>query len=268
MIELPPIAEPYLLPFHYGALHNLGIDYLVDPEAARDVLSRVHPGLEVAEFGGKACVSVNFQLYFAQYPGGGGITNEIEINIIAYPRGQEHRLPAVSYQDYVSGVDQSKLLGIGRIHVLCDNAIAIDAGTKLFAEPKFPATFTAEMPSPNGPEGDSWTITCHDGDTDLFTLFATLDGLTARPVSPTVTGYGTTSDGRLLAGPMNVYQPYRFYSLTADTVKAAGIEVLAPDSASGRDLSALIGDNPAAGVWTHQSAPVAAHNRPYFVPAG
>ncbi|MFI0220263.1 hypothetical protein [Streptomyces lydicus] len=28
---MPPVPEPYQLPFHYGALHHIGIDYLVDP---------------------------------------------------------------------------------------------------------------------------------------------------------------------------------------------------------------------------------------------
>src|SRR5215471_9126785 len=128
-LPLPPVAEPFHLPFHYGALHNIGIDYLVDPQTAGKILARTHPRLAPANFEGRACASVNYQLYFAQYGNGSSITEEVEFNIIAYPRGEEHRLPEVSYEQYASGVDQSKLLGIGRIHVLCDNPIAIEAGT-------------------------------------------------------------------------------------------------------------------------------------------
>jgi hypothetical protein len=34
----------------------------------------------------------------------------------------------------------------------------------------------------------------------------------------------------------------------------------------GKDLDASIGDAPTAAVWTYQSAPIAAHHRPYFSP--
>ncbi|WP_285443945.1 hypothetical protein [Streptomyces sp. ISL-44] len=33
----------------------------------------------------------------------------------------------------------------------------------------------------------------------------------------------------------------------------------------GQDLLRLVRDTPAAGAWTYQSAPVAAHNRPYYL---
>jgi hypothetical protein len=277
-LPLPSIAEPFQLPFHYGALHNIGIDYLVEPGPVREVLARAHPGLAVALFDERACVSLNYQLYFAQYAAGSSITEEIEINIIAYPRGQEHRLARVSYPDYAQGVDQTKLLGIGRIHVLCDNPIAIDAGTLLYAEPKSPGRFTASMPSLNGPAGQTWTISAFEAELgedgrvseegkELFTFTARLDALPAVSANNTpITGYGTNFEGRLLAGPMNVYHPYQLHLLTPETADRVTLEVAKADSPTGRDLSELIGDAPAAGVWTYQSAPVAAHNRPYFLP--
>ncbi|WP_228718079.1 hypothetical protein [Kitasatospora acidiphila] len=159
--SLPPVPAPYQLPFHYGALHNIGVDYLVDPEPARELLAERHPGLVAAEFDGRACVSLNYQLYFAQYPNGGGITQEVEVNIIAHPAAEAHRLPALDYRQYARGFDQTKLLGIARIHVLCDNPLAIDAGRRLYAEPKYPGWFEATMPSLNGPaEQQSWSIAC------------------------------------------------------------------------------------------------------------
>lgn len=150
-LPLPPVPAPYQLPFHYGALHNIGIDYLVDPAPVREVLAERHPELTAADFDGRACVSLNYQLYFAQYPNGGGITQEIEVNIIAHPTGAAGRLGAIGYQEYARGVDQTKLLGIARIHVLCDNPLAIDAGTKLYAEPKYPGWFETTMPSSTAP---------------------------------------------------------------------------------------------------------------------
>lgn len=77
-LPLPPVADPYQLPFHYGALHNIGLDYLVDPDPVREVLAKHHPALTAAHFDGQCLVSLNYQLYFAQYQFGGGITQEID----------------------------------------------------------------------------------------------------------------------------------------------------------------------------------------------
>ncbi|GAB7036876.1 MULTISPECIES: hypothetical protein [Catenuloplanes] len=260
-MTLPPVAEPFLLPFHYGALHQVGIDYLVDPEPARAVLAKRHPGLDVAEFDGRACVSVNFQLYFAQYQNGGGITQEIEVNLVAVPRGAQDRVSSLTYPDYASGVDTSGLLGIGRLHVLCDNDIAIRAGTLLFAEPKYPARFEVSMPSLNGPATSTWSVDC----LGHFAFTARLDGLPATPVhSAPITGYGTTEEGRLLAGPMNVYQPCQLYHL--DDPDRITLTVTDPSTEVCTDLTTMIGTAPAVAAWTFQSTPVAAHNRPYYQP--
>jgi hypothetical protein len=260
-MTLPPVHEPFLLPFHYGALHQLGIDYLVDPEPARAALAKRHPDLEIALFDGRACVSLNFQLYFAQYPNGGGITQEIEVNVIAVPRGAQDRVAGLSYVDYASGVDSSGLLGIGRLHVLCDNDIAIQAGTLLFAEPKYPARFEVTMPSRNGPKSATWNVNC----LEHFSFSARLDGLSGVAVnSAPITGYGTTDDGRLLAGPMNVYQPYELHLL--DDPDRVALTITDPDAPVCADLTAMIGTAPAVAAWTFQSAPVAAHNRPYYQP--
>ncbi len=280
--HLPPIAEPYQLPFHYGSLHNIGVDYLVDAEPARRILADRHPALTAADFDGRACVSLNYQLYFAQYRNGFSVTQEIEISIIAHPTASTTRVPRVSYEQYAQGFDQTKLLGIARLHVLCDNPLAIDAGTRLFAEPKHPAGFTATMPSPNGPDDDSWEVTCTaaelsadgrtllPGDLELLSLTADLNGLARRPVNNTpITGYGTTPDGLLLAAPLNVRAPYDSYPLTPESAaRRIALKISAPDRPAGADLVTLVGDSPAVGVWTHQSPPVAAHNRPYYIPAG
>ncbi|WP_260146430.1 hypothetical protein [Streptomyces sp. 2132.2] len=276
-MPLPPVPAPYQLPFHYGALHNLGVDFLVDPGPARDVLAKHHPALSVAQFGERALVSVNFQLYFAQYQFGAGITQEVEVNIVAFPTDAADRLPGLSYEQYAQGYDQTKLLGIARIHVLCDNPLAIDAGRKLYAEPKYPGWFEAAMPSLNGPAGNRWHVTCKaagitpEGEierhpTGLFTLAADLTGLTGTPVNNTpITGYGTDEGGRPLAGPMNVYQPYIWYSPADITADRAGLAVLDPAAEVGQDLTRLLDDAAPAGVWTYQSPPVAAHNRPYYL---
>ncbi|WP_369185123.1 hypothetical protein [Streptomyces sp. Y1] len=276
-LPLPPVPEPYHLPFHYGALHNIGVDYLVEPQRARDLLAKRHPGLVAAVFDGAACVSLNYQLYFAQYPGGGGVTEELEINLIAHPAFAEERIPALDYRQYARGHDQTKLLGIARLHVLCDNPLAIDAGRRLYAEPKHPGWFETTLPSLNAPAvHERWSISCRraslgaDGltrhDEELLALDVDLTGLTPEAVTNTpITGYGTDDEGRLLAGPLNVYQPYRSYPLDDRTAGRVRLDLGNPAEEPARDLAHLIADAPAVGVWTYQSAPVAAHNRAYYV---
>ncbi|MBO1414930.1 hypothetical protein [Streptomyces sp. FH025] len=276
-LPLPPVPEPYHLPFHYGALHNIGVDYLVEPERARRLLAKRHPGLAVAAFDGGACVSLNYQLYFAQYPNGGGITQEVEINLIAHPLFAEERIPVVNYGQYARGYDQTKLLGIARLHVLCDNPLAIDAGRRLYAEPKRPGWFETTLPSLNAPAvRERWTVSCRratlgaDGlrrhEEEVLALDVDLIGLTPEPVNNTpITGYGTDDEGKLLAGPLNVYQPYRYYALDDRTADRVRLDLGNPAEEPARDLARLIADAQAAGVWTYQSPPVAAHNRAYYI---
>ncbi|MEV6247840.1 hypothetical protein AB0M38_16805 [Streptomyces sp. NPDC051742] len=280
-LPLPPVPDPFRLPFHYGALHQVGVDWLVDPHPVRELLAKHHPHLTAAAFeDGRALVSLNYQLYFAQYAFGGGVTQEIELNVIAFPTTEGDRLPRLSYAQYAQGWDQTKLLGIARVHVVCDNPFAIRAGRELYAEPKHPGWFEAGLPSLNGPAGETWTVRCKSatiGPDDtlekdpspLLDLTAELDGLTPVAAnSAPITGYGTDQEGRLLAGPMNVYQPYRWYDLAAPEHSGrTRLTFHSPDGGLGDDFRALLHDEPpAVGAWTFQSPPVAAHNRPYYLP--
>lgn len=275
---LPAVPAPYQLPFHYGALHQIGLDFLVEPGPVHELLKQHHPALSAAEFAGKALLSVNYQLYFAQYPAGGGITEEVEVNVIAYPTAAADRLPELSYEQYALGWDQTRQLGIARLHVLCDNPLAIGAGRALFAEPKYPGWFETTMPSLNGPASDTWSVTCRraeengDGslrrlDSALFSFTADLAGLPVTHANNTpVTGYGTDEQGRALAGPMNLYQPYLLRTLSPATADRVSLTVHDPSAEVCQDLARLLGDAPAAGTWTFQSPPVAAHNRAYYLP--
>ncbi|WP_404870381.1 hypothetical protein ACI1MP_34140 [Kitasatospora griseola] len=137
------------------------------------------------------------------------------------------------------------------------------------------------MPSLNGPTHQpTWSVTCRQAgftedrtgidrrDRALFSFEADLTGLTPEPVNNTpITGYGTDPVGGLLAGPMNVYQPYQYHLLDDTTRARVRLTVTDPADGVGRHLTDLLADSRAAGVWTYQSAPVAAHNRPYCIPA-
>ncbi|WP_314615222.1 hypothetical protein [Streptomyces stackebrandtii] len=116
-----------------------------------------------------------------------------------------------------------------------------------------------------GPDGSD-AVVRHDA--DVFTLTADLTGLASTPANNApVTGYGTDAEGRALAGPMNLYQPYRHHAL--DPVADAGrVRLTVHDESSplGQDLATYVGSRRAVGAWTFQSPPVAAHNRPYYLP--
>ena len=300
---LPDRLPAFDLPFYYGAFTNLGIDYLVSPDVAKNLLRGCagHEALAVAEFDGQACLSFNYQLYFGQFSNGGAVIQEIEFNIVSYPEAVAHQVPELSYERYAEGEDSTGRLGFCRYRVACDSTQAIDAGVTLFGEPKFKAEFTTTIPVPNGtpvqgPKGsgvegtqwyDTWTVTCLKEDRGSavgketkedhrhFTFTADLRGLSARSVSTApFTEYGTRGKGsaaRVLAAPLNVFQPYQWYDLAkAQGRPKEGKRVTLtpgtdPDHRIKSFLDALAGKEP-VGAWLFQSPPVAAQNRPYYVP--
>jgi hypothetical protein len=272
---LPAIPDGFRLPFHYGALHNVGVDYLVPLDRVTRHLAGT--GLSPAVLDGKACVSFNYQLYFAQFDFGPSVTQEIELNIIAFPTASSSLVPDLTYVQFAHGEDQTKLRGNWRIQVACDAPPAIRAGKKLFNEPKFPAWFKTTMPSPNADPGTVWKVEClgaeltSDGDDiikhdkPLFSFQADLSGLLPAPVSiAPFTEYGTDPQHRTLAAPLNVYQPYQHYALDGQGHQRVRLAVEDPKSAIGADLAALTKGVHAVGVWTYQSPTVAAQNRPYY----
>lgn len=281
--SIPPLPKGYSLPFYYGTFTNIGFDYLVEPSKAAALVAHL-PGLSPAIMRDgsrdRACLSFNYQMYFAQFSNGCGVTQEIELNVVTFPSAEAKRTPKPKYQEYAAGQETARLLGFSRIHVACDSQVAIDAGVNLFNEPKFKARFAVgKMPVPNGEE-ITWDIGClEDGAArqqgELYFRFtADLTELTPRPrsISP-FTEYGSVhkptapkDHSTPLAAPLNVFQPYQWYDL-ADQSDRVSIE---PGSgkAYGRIkdfMDAIVNVDP-AGAWYYQSPPVAAQNRPYYVP--
>ncbi|GAA0656730.1 hypothetical protein GCM10010193_04140 [Kitasatospora atroaurantiaca] len=275
--SLPPVPAPFRLPFHYGAFHNIGIDFLVDPKNPTERLRGT--SLEPTLFGGKACVSLNYQMYFAQFENGGSVIQEIEVNIIAHPTANSSHVPTLTYEQFAQGEDQTKLIGNSRIHVVCDSALAIEAGKKLFGEPKIPAVFDVTMPTPNAKPAQLWKIACNNAilssdkqrvepkspKEPLFSFEADLSTLAPAPVSiAPFTEYGV-KDKKPVAAPLNVSQPYQGYTLTDATSGRVKLTVSAKDSDVGKTLTELIGTAKAAGIWVYQSPVVAQQNRAYYV---
>ena len=264
--HLPAIPDGLGLPFYYSSLINFEVMYLVDAGAVANYLAGT--GLSAGLFGGRACVSYNFQSYTGQFPGASGVTQEIEFNIVAYPDALQDRVVQLPFRDFVTGNDQTKLLGNHRVHVPCDSDNAIAAGVHLFGEPKFKTSFAMNFPSLNDPSVSTWSFTCNDpvkiGST-IFSSTADLTGLAplTADISPQ-TEYGLF-DNRLIGCRWNILQPHQAYLLPDSEAHRVWLTLGDSDHPMRSDLAALIGDTPAAAVRTFRSAPAAIQSRAYFV---
>lgn len=130
-----PLSRPgHTLPFFYGTFTNIGLDYLVPPQGARALLgtAATKEQLSAAVFDGKACLSLNYQQYFAQFARGSVVVQEIELNVVAFPTKEADVTPVLSYRQYAAADDSTRRLGFCRMHVACDNDLAISAGQAVF----------------------------------------------------------------------------------------------------------------------------------------
>ncbi|MEU6621621.1 hypothetical protein ABZ926_12720 [Streptomyces litmocidini] len=303
--ELPEALQDYSLPFFYGSFTNFGVDYLLDAPAVQELLKKSSGGEEVSAglFDGKALVNLNYQQYYAQFRRGSGITQEIELNVVAYPTKDAALTPKLTYKQYAAGEDQTRLLGFWRTHVDCDIDPAIKAGKALFNEPKYKSSFTYTLPVPNGttpaaaPQAeaekrakavDVWHVDCgvfdsadkgHFPDNKLYySIHADLRGLSPQPVSiapfteygsRTVKAGGQPEKKKPVAAPLNVFGPYTWYDLDGlkDKVKVKlGAAPQQQGSYTETFIKLIEGKNP-VGAWVYQSPPVAVQNRPYWMHA-
>lgn len=282
MSQLPPIAPGYDgSPFHYASLVVLEVLYLTEADPLRPYLDG--SGLELATFeDGLAATGFNFQMYTSVFPGSLESTMEIELNAFAYPAGAEQ--PAMTFRGWVMGADQSKLIGSHRVHVPCDDPTAIDAGKKLYGEPKFETRFIPDFPVPNGGGGTAWSFVCCDpehppspgGGDDarrhaIYTCDAQLAGLDPVLSNPApVTVYGTVTvegpdHGKPVGARWNILRPFETYFL--DPSDAGRVELGYGDSQHPMqaDVKRMIGDAAAAVVRTTVSPPAAIQSRTYWL---
>lgn len=267
---LPPIPKGFGLPFYYSSLTNCGVFYLVEPAVLEPFVA--NKPVEIAIFDGQGVVTFNYQLYTGQFPFGANIVKEIELNIIVYAESQAANVPKISFEQFILGDEQTKTMGNLRVHVPCDNDIAIGAGIQLFGEPKFKTTFTTNLPSLNDPSVKTWQFTCHDPDYPdneeecIFSCEVDVQGLNplAGNFSP-ITEYGT-QDGKLIAARWNILQPLSSYLLTPEEQKrVVTIKYGKSSHPMRQDLEKLISGVPAAAVRTFQSPPAAIQSRAYYL---
>ncbi|MBC3217823.1 hypothetical protein [Serratia fonticola] len=285
--DLPSIPSPFTMPFYYASLTNVGVYYLVP-------LSRVEPylqgtGLSPARFGDKAMVSFNFQLYAGQFASGlntppeqwgssgAAITQELELNIVAYPEHRKDQLAPIGYEEFIQDGDQTKLYGNHRVWVPCDAPIAIAAGEQLFGEPKFQTTFKVNLASQNPVRANSavyqpeWVETWgfrvddpKDANTAIFTCIVNTLGIKSIPgnISP-ITEYGV-HDNKLIGCRWNILQAMDTYFLNGGHAEAVKLVLGTSSHPMRKDLEQLIGGCDPVAVQTLNSAPAAIQSRAYY----
>lgn len=145
--------------FNYGSLQSLMVFFSVPASVVRPLLKGT--GLEPGIFDGKALVNLNFERYAGFGSGYSSYVDEVEFNVVAFPRFRAGTEPALSVAQYLAGGDQSKTYGNYRVNVPCDNPPAVQAGSQKYGEVKFVASFTFAVPDVNDPSVTSWWIRCY-----------------------------------------------------------------------------------------------------------
>ena len=272
----PPPPQGFNEPFWYGSLSSFWLYYRVDPEA---VASRLPEGLETAlfDFGGErgALASLDFQAYTGHGPSYLEYVHEVEFNVYAYPRVRLPAVPALTWQQFLAGEDQTKTIGGYRIHVPCDNPNAIKAGIGLYGEPKYLAQFDYTVPTLNDPTVTwDYSVFQDAGNQQkgplVYSIDADLQGIVPvlSNASPLVE-YGTLQVGgheHVVGNQWNFYGPFMTYALAGEGASRVSLGLGPAPDPKGliADLRELIGSEPPVAAQTFTSAPVASECRGVF----
>ena len=295
----PPIPELYKMPFAYASASFFWVFYKADKKLLNDYLSET--GLEAASFSdlndGQGVVALNFQNYTDHLGMIVSTVNEVEFNIHASPVAFSADVPEISFDNYLYGQEQTKLIGSFRLHVPADNDIAVKAGRAAFGERKFLDKFCYNVPALNneGHSDRSWDYIVADpkdlGDMPflpkdwpddrpyIYRIIADLNGINTRPgnTSP-LTLYSMLPGGpdlppggpdqKLIGSRWNIFGVFEdFYPLTDSDMSKVNIDIGKIDNPMANDMHKIIGENPELlAVRIFQSPPVAIENRAYYVP--
>ena len=264
--------------FNYGALQSLMVFFSVPASVVRPLLKGT--GLEPGIFDGKALVNLNFERYSGFGSNYSSFVDEVEFNVVAYPRFRSGTEPALTVQQYINGDDQSKTYGNFRVNVPCDSAVAVQAGSQKYGEIKFVASFDFAVPDVNDPTVQSWWVRCYPGpkapksqlpyifDLKVNTTIAGAPAPSISPFSP-VPAYANlkvkgkrhmVTSARVIFGVFRSWLPAP--GKTPITPLPAGVVQLTVGDAPHlmrRQMAAVFAGNPAAvGVLLFESQPAAA----------
>jgi hypothetical protein len=268
---LAPVPDGLSMPFYYHSLLNCELFFYVKPDVLQPYLSDT--GLSLALMDNYGIVTYNFQNYTAQFAGFDSVVLELEYNILAYPTSRAKNTPTLSLAEFLHGDDQTKLIGNHHVHVACTNANAVDAGKKLFSEPKFLANINSNVPSPNSPGIDTWSFVCSDydqanpGNTQPMIFQTDIDLRSFEPVignaSPN-TEYGYVNN-KLVSARWNIYGVFLTYS--PESTRPLNVKLTYGTSTvpMRTDAQKMLDGARCGAVRTFQSAPVATQARAFFV---
>lgn len=252
------------MPFWYASLTTYWVYWQVPTQVLQPYVGDAYVA---ADIGGSGLVVVNPQLYTSIFNNGQELTTETEFNIVVAPKSAGSRAPhGLALADYLAGNDQTKLLGNLRMHVACDDKVAVQAGRAVFGEPKFVTSFVYDVPTINAPDQHVWSWQCNDpqhAEQFIFNLqVAELRGSgTAVNPSP-VTGY-TYLHGRPVGSR---WSPLG--SSTQYDVSAPGDVVITYGGSSHPmrlAMQEIIGNRPAVAMQLFASPPVCAESGPFYV---
>lgn len=211
---MPKLPEKFdTFPFYYASLQCQWMYWYTTVEAAEPFVKGT--GLCVAKFPDengedKAVILLNFQRYTAHYDNSLGTVNEVEFNLLAYPKNRAPGVPKMPLREYLQGRDQTKTIGHLRLHVAADNEVAVEAGRAVFGEPKFFGKFNYKVPAlnakwvgdPKMPPTKWWIQLVNPDDPETFVYdltadFASLEGrqwarTNCTPIPEYATGLGRT----------------------------------------------------------------------------
>jgi hypothetical protein len=259
------------MPFYYHSLLNCELFFYVKPEVLQPYLADT--GLNLAPMDDYGIVTYNFQNYTAQFAGFDSVVLELEYNILAYPASRARNTPTLTLEEFLHGEDQTKLIGNHHVHVACTNANAVDAGKKLFSEPKFLANINSNVPSPNSPEVETWSFICSDydqanpGSTEPLIFRTEID---LRPFKPFIgnaspnTEYGYVNN-QLVSARWNIYGEFLTYLAEASRPLEPTLTFGTSKLKMRSDVRKMLEGARCGAVRTFQSAPVATQARPFFV---
>lgn len=145
--------------FNYASLQSFMVFWSVPAPSVRPLLKGT--GLEPGVFDGRALVALNLERYGSVGSTYDSMTNEVEFNVVAFPRFKAGTEPTLTVQQYLNGSDQSKAYGNFRINVPCDSPVAVQAGSGKYGEIKFVAWFNWAVPDINDPGVATWHVRCY-----------------------------------------------------------------------------------------------------------
>jgi hypothetical protein len=278
----PAIPQGFETPFWYASLQSFWTYWYVEPNALREHVA-AQPGgdqMEPALFdfgpglGQGGMVSLDFQRYTGHGPAYLEYVHEVEFNIYIYPASRVPEVPALGFDQYLLGWDQTKTIGGYRLHVPCDNQNAINAGKAFYGEPKFLAAFSYALPTLNAAPTQTWQYSTlvAEGGASVYELTADFAGLQSQPGNPSpLVEYGTLN-GQLVGNQWSFYGPFDTWLFAGAAPNPVTLSLgAAPDpgtypdaAATYTDLRKLIGSNPAVAAQAFTSAPVSSESRGWY----